>query len=100
MKASDCRCSRDEDFGHRAMFPESPAFASWDISGGHRGLDPPPSAMGWEADHSVPNTGTSAQLLQVASEYVAGQIAIRRPAGEYRGNEAVRSRHSLIVSAH
>jgi hypothetical protein len=40
------------------------------------------------------------QVLQVASEYVAGQIAIRRPAGVYRGNEAVRSRHSLIVSAH
>src|SRR6266436_6429675 len=40
------------------------------------------------------------QLLQVASEYVAGQIAIRLPAGVYRGNEAVRSRHSPIVSAH
>jgi hypothetical protein len=39
------------------------------------------------------------QLLQVASEYVAGQIAIRLPAGVYRGNEAVRSRHSPIVSA-
>jgi hypothetical protein len=39
-------------------------------------------------------------LLQVASEYVAGQIAIRLPAGVYRGNEAVRSRHSPIVSAH
>jgi hypothetical protein len=38
--------------------------------------------------------------LQVASEYVAGQIAIRLPAGVCRGNEAVRSRHSPIVSAH
>jgi hypothetical protein len=38
------------------------------------------------------------QLLQVASEYVAGQTATRFPAGVYRGNEAVRSRHSLIVS--
>ena len=40
------------------------------------------------------------QVLQVAFEYVAGQIAIRCPAGVYRGNEAVRSRHSPIVSAH
>ena len=40
------------------------------------------------------------QLLQVASEYVAGQIAMRRPAGVYRGNKAVRSREALIVSAH
>src|SRR4029077_6781799 len=40
------------------------------------------------------------QVLQVALEYAAGQIAIRLPAGVYRGNEAVRSRHSPIVSAH
>jgi hypothetical protein len=38
--------------------------------------------------------------LHVAFEYVAGQIAMRRPARVYRGNEAVRSRQSLIVSAH
>ena len=31
------------------------------------------------------------QVLQVASEYVAGQIAIRLPAGVCRGNGAVRS---------
>jgi len=40
------------------------------------------------------------QLLQVASEYVAGQIAIRRPAGVYRGNDTVRSRHSSMPLAH
>ena len=40
------------------------------------------------------------QVLQVASEYVAGQTAIRLPAGVYRGKDAVRSRHSPIVSAH
>jgi hypothetical protein len=38
--------------------------------------------------------------LQVASKYVAGQTAIRLPAGVYRGRDAVRPRHSLIVSAH
>src|SRR5215469_17174205 len=39
------------------------------------------------------------QLLQVASEYVVGQIAIRRPAGVYRGNDTVRSRHSSMPLA-
>jgi hypothetical protein len=39
-------------------------------------------------------------VLQVAPEYVAGQTAIRLPAGVNRGNEAVRSRHSPTVSAH
>jgi hypothetical protein len=32
------------------MVPENPAFSSWDISGGHCGLDLPPGAMGWEPD--------------------------------------------------
>jgi hypothetical protein len=40
------------------------------------------------------------QLRQVASEYVAGQTAIRLPPGVCRGNEAVRSRHSPIVLPH
>jgi hypothetical protein len=29
------------------------------------------------------------QVFQVVSEYVAGQIAIRGPAGVYRGNDAI-----------
>jgi hypothetical protein len=62
-----------DDLGHRAMFPECPAFASCNISGGHRGLDAPPSTMRWEADHSVPNAGTGAAAL-------AGRGRIRRRA--------------------
>jgi hypothetical protein len=82
------------------MFRECPAFSSRDIPGGHCGLDLSPSTMSGESDHGIRTLAQAPQVLQVASEYVAGQIAIRLPAGVYRGNEAVRSRHSPIVSAH
>jgi hypothetical protein len=82
------------------MFGKRPAFSSWDASGGHRGFDFSPKAMGWETNHGIPNPGTGAIALAGGAEYVAGQIAIRRPAGVRRGKEAVRSRHSPIFSAH
>jgi hypothetical protein len=54
------------------MVPESPAFSSCDISGSHRGLDLPPCAMSGKADHGIPNPAHAPQVLQVASEYLAG----------------------------
>ena len=45
-EVSGCRYSFGDDFGHRAMFPESPTFSSWDISGGRRDLGPRPHPPG------------------------------------------------------
>jgi hypothetical protein len=42
------------------MISESPAFSGWDISGGHRGLDLPPSTVSRESNHSIPNMGAGA----------------------------------------
>ena len=100
VKASGCCCFFGDYLGHRPVLREYPAFASWDISGGRRGFDLPPSAMSRESNHGIRTRAQAPQVLQVASEYVAGQTAIRLPAGVCRGRRAVRSRHSPIVSAH
>jgi hypothetical protein len=67
------------------MFPECPAFSSWNISGGQRSFDAPPSTVGWEADHGIPNPGAGAAAF--AGRVRAHRWAERyRPAGVYRGN--------------
>jgi hypothetical protein len=45
------------------MILERPAFSGWDIPGGHHGLDLPPGAMCWEADHGIPSMGAGAASL-------------------------------------
>jgi hypothetical protein len=42
---------------------ERPAFSSRDISGGHRGLDLTPRAVGREPNHGIPNPGACAATL-------------------------------------
>ena len=62
-----------DDFGHRPVLREYPAFSSWDISSGHRGFDLPPGAMSRETDHGVSNSGTGTAGL-------AGRVRIGRRA--------------------
>ena len=69
-------CFFGDDFGHSAMIPENPALSGWDLSGGCRGFDASPSAMGWKADHGVSNTGTGTAGL-------AGGVAVGRWANRY-----------------
>jgi hypothetical protein len=57
VKASGC-CFFGDDLGHCPMFRECPAFSSWDVSGGRRGLDLPPSPVRRKTDHGIPNPGT------------------------------------------
>src|SRR5580704_5219984 len=70
-----CRLFCD-DFRHRPVLREYPAFSSWDISSSHRGFDLPPGAMGRKTDHGVSNTGTGTAGL-------AGRVRIRRRANRY-----------------
>ena len=70
---------------------EDPAFSSGDVSGGHSNFDLPPGAVAGKPITASRTREQAPQVLQVASEYVAGQIAIRLPAGVCRGNGAVRS---------
>jgi hypothetical protein len=93
-------CFVGDNLSHRAMVVKHPALPSGDVSGSHRGFDLPPGAMAGNPITASRARAQAPQVLQVASEYVAGQIAIRLSAGVYRGNDAVRSRHSPIVSAH
>jgi hypothetical protein len=65
VKVSGCSCFLGDDLSHRAMFPECPAFSSWDVSGGHRRFDPPPSAMRREANHGIPNPGAGAAGIDI-----------------------------------
>jgi len=58
------------------MFRECPAFSSWDVSGGHRGLDLPPSPVRRKTDHGIPNPGTGAAGL-------AGRVGIGRRTDRY-----------------
>jgi hypothetical protein len=69
-------CIVGDDLRHSPMFPEHPAFSSWDISGGDRGFNPPPSAMRRETYHGIPNAGTGAAGL-------AGRVGICRRANRY-----------------
>jgi hypothetical protein len=57
VQASGCCCLLRDDLGHSAMVPECPAFSRWDISGGNRGLDPPPGTVSRETDYSIPDPG-------------------------------------------
>jgi hypothetical protein len=52
---------------------EDPAFSSWDISGGCRGLDPSPGAMSGKANHGIPDPGAGTAGL-------AGRVRVRRRA--------------------
>jgi hypothetical protein len=74
--ASGCYCFVDDDVGHRPVFREYPTLSGWDVSGGHRGFDLPPSAMRRKTDHGIPNPGTGAAGL-------AGRVRIRRRADRY-----------------
>jgi len=82
-------------FGHSAMIPENPALSRWDVSSGRAAFDLPPSAMGREANHGIPDPGAGTAGLAVAFEYVARATAMRLPAGVCRRQlKPCGSRHS------
>jgi hypothetical protein len=81
------------------MFGERPGLAYSDVASSGDRLDLPPCAMSGKPITASRTRAQALQVLQVASEYIAGQIASHLPADVYRGSDAVRSRHSLIVSA-
>src|SRR4029077_15437151 len=89
-----CRlgCFVGDNLSQRAMLPEYPAFASWDIPGGQRRFDLSPGAMGRESNHGVPDPGTGAAGL-------AGRVEICRRANRNSpsGGRAPRQRSRAIT---
>jgi hypothetical protein len=76
VQASGCCRLFGDDLFQGPMVSEGPALSGWDLSGGHRGLDLPPRAMGRKTNHGIPNPSAGAAGL-------AGRVRIRRRADRY-----------------